>query len=108
MMALPLETLWWYLGAAAGLYAVGIYALASNRNMIKTVIAIEILIDAAHLNFIAFAATPTGGIDPIAHAIVVTSIVIGGCIAAIALSLVINAYRHYGTVDIRKLRRLRE
>jgi multisubunit Na+/H+ antiporter MnhC subunit len=105
---LPLETLWWYLGAAAALYVIGIYALASNRNMVKTVIAIEILIDAAHLNFIAFAATPTSGIDPIAHAIVVTSIVIGGCIAAIALSLVINAYRHYGTVDIKKLRKLRE
>lgn len=105
---LTLELLWWYLGAAAALYVIGFYALVSNRNMIKTVIAIEILIDGAHLNFIAFAATPTGGVDPIAHTIVITSIVIGGCIAAIALSLVINAYRHYGTIDIKKLRRLRE
>ena len=105
---LPLELLWWYLGAAAGLYIIGLYALASNRNMIKTVIAIEILIDAAHLNFIAFSASPTGGVDPVAHVIVITSIVIGGCIAAIALSLVINAYRHYGTIDIKKIRKLRE
>ena len=105
---LPLELLWWYLGAAAGLYVIGLYTLASNRNMIKTVVAIEILIDAVHLNFIAFAATPTGGVDPIAHVIVITSIVIGGSIAALALALIINAYRHYGTIDIKKLRKLRE
>ncbi|WEU40040.1 MAG: NADH-quinone oxidoreductase subunit K [Candidatus Odinarchaeum yellowstonii] len=105
---LPLNLLWWYLGAAAALYVIGLYALVSTRNMIKTVIAIEILIDGAHLNFVAFAATPIGGVDPIAHSIVVTSIIIGGCIAAIALSLAINAYKHYGTIDIKKLRRLRE
>lgn len=101
------DLLIWYLSAAVILYIIGLYTLASNRNMIKMVIAIEILLDAAHLNFIAFSASPTGGVDPLAHVIVITSIVIGGCIAAIALSLIVNAYRHYGTINVRKLRRLR-
>jgi multicomponent Na+:H+ antiporter subunit C len=36
-----------------------------------------------------------------------TSIVIGAAVAALALSLVIYAYRHYGSIDLRRLRRLR-
>ncbi|MHA1237707.1 MAG: NADH-quinone oxidoreductase subunit NuoK [Candidatus Odinarchaeia archaeon] len=104
---LPADILIWYLSAAAILFVIGLYTLASNRNMIKLVIAIEILIDAAHLNFIAFSASPSGGVDPLAHVIVITSIVIGGCIAAVALSLIVNAYRHYGTLNVKKLRRLR-
>jgi multicomponent Na+:H+ antiporter subunit C len=36
-----------------------------------------------------------------------TSIVIGAAIAALALVFVIYAYRHYGSIDLKKLRRLR-
>jgi multicomponent Na+:H+ antiporter subunit C len=39
---------------------------------------------------------------------VILSIIVGGVVAAVALSLIVNAYRHYGTLDIRELRRLRE
>jgi len=35
------------------------------------------------------------------------SIVIGGCVIAVGLSLVVNAYRHFKTMDVRKLRRLK-
>jgi len=35
------------------------------------------------------------------------SIVFAGCITAIALTIVTYAYRHYGTLDVRKLKRLR-
>ena len=99
----------YYLGTAIILYAIGFYCFISKRNMIKLVIGLEILIDGAHLNFIAFSAFANGGqIDPLVHAIVITSIVIGGCIAAVAMTLIVAAHRQYKTLDIRKLRRLKE
>ena len=58
-----------YLIFALILYVLGIYTLASARNMVKLVIGIEILVAAANLNFLAlaaFTAEPNilGPIDP--------------------------------------------
>ncbi len=98
----------YYLAGAIALYIIGMYCLASKRNMIRLVIGVEILMNAAHLTFIAFSAYRTVGyIDPLGHAIVIMSIVFAGCTTAVALTIVTYAYRHYGTLDVRKLRRLR-
>ena len=95
----------YYLVGAIALYVIGMYCLASKRNMIRLVIGIEILINAAHLTFIAFSSV--GGTGPLGHAIVIMSIVFAGCVTAVALTIVTYAYRHYGTLDVRKLKRLR-
>jgi NADH-quinone oxidoreductase subunit K len=97
-----------YIACAVALYLIGMYCLASKRNMIKLVIGLEILINAAHLSFIAFSAyRSVGFIDPLGHSIVIMSIGFAGCVTALALTLIIYAYRHYKTLDVRKLRRLR-
>jgi len=76
--------------------------------MIKLILGFEILVNAAHLNFIAFAASRNlGYIDPLGQSIVVISIGFAGCAAALALTLVVYAYKHYDTLDVRKLRRLK-
>ena len=99
----------YYIALAFALYVIGLYCLATKRNMIKLVMGIEILINAANLNFIVFSAyREPGFVDPFAHSIVIISIAVAGCISALALTLIIHAYKHYGTLDIRKLRRLRE
>ena len=98
-----------YLAFAFTLYIIGLYCLATKRNMIRLVLGIEILINAANLNFIALSAYRTPGfVDPLAHSIVMISIAIAGCVSAVALALIVYAYKHYGTLDVRKLRRLRE
>ena len=98
----------YYLAGAVALYIIGMYCLASKRNMIRLVIGVEILLNAVHLSFIAFSAYRTVGfIDPLAHTIVIMSIVLAGCITAVALTIITYAYRHYGTLDVRKLKRLR-
>lgn len=108
-----LDMLHIYLIAALFLYLLGIYTLASNRNMIKLVIGIEILVAAVNLNFLAFSGFTTspsviGPVDPLVQGLVILSICVGGAIAAVAMSLIVRSYRHYGTLDIRELRRLRE
>ena len=95
-----------YVAGAAALAIVGVYCIASRRNMIRSVIGLEIVTAAVNLNFIALGSR-SGQVDSLAQSIVFTLIVIGASIAAVALSIVINAYRHYGTLDLRKLSRLR-
>ena len=95
-----------YVAGSAVLALVGIYSVAARRNMIRSVIGIEIITAAVNLNFIALGSR-SGQVDTLAQSIVFTSIVIGASIAAVALSIVINAYRHYGTLDLKKLSRLR-
>ncbi|WXG45972.1 MAG: NADH-quinone oxidoreductase subunit K [Candidatus Atabeyarchaeum deiterrae] len=97
-----------YLGVAAFLYALGIYCLATKRNLIKVTIGIEILLSAGNLNLMAFSAFRVlSFVDPLPQALAILSIVIGGLVAAIALSIVINVYRHYGTLDTRKIKKLK-
>ncbi len=100
-----------YLIFALLLYLLGLYTLASSKNMVRLVMGIEILVAAVNLNFIALAAYTigpdvVGPVDPLVQNFVIITICIGGAIAVVAMSLIVKAYRHYGTLDIRELRRL--
>ena len=107
-----LDMLHFYLIFALLLYILGLYTLASSKNMIKLVMGIEILVAAVNLNFIALAAFTTGPsiigpVDPLVQIFVILSICVGGVIAVVAMSLIVSSYKHYGTLDIRELRRLK-
>ncbi|MEM4649320.1 MAG: NADH-quinone oxidoreductase subunit K [Candidatus Bathyarchaeia archaeon] len=88
------------------LAVIGLYTIISMRNMIRTIIGVEIITIAVHLNFLALGFR-NGFVDSLAQSIVFTSIVIGAAIAAVALTLIVNVYRHYGTLDLKKIRKLR-
>lgn len=97
-----------YIIASVALFLVGLYCLTAKRNMIKLIIAIEIMTNAACLNFVAFSAyVHSGLVDPLARAFAAVSIAVGGCIAAAGLAIAFYTYRHYRTLDVRELRRLR-
>jgi len=106
--------------AVAGLILIGLYALIFKRNLIKMVIGITLIESGVNLflvtlgyreNSIApiYTSSP-GGIMalPVPQALTLTSIVIGVAVLALMLSLIIHIYRHYGTLDVRKIRRLKE
>ncbi|MHA1832558.1 MAG: NADH-quinone oxidoreductase subunit NuoK [Candidatus Baldrarchaeia archaeon] len=97
-----------YISFAIILYGIGIYCLLSKRNLIRILIGLEILANAANLNFIAFSTVKAPGlIDPLPHVFVIVAIVIHGCIIAIGLTLVVMIYRIYHSLDVKKLKRLR-
>lgn len=98
----------YYIFFALGLYTIGIYCLATKRNMIRLILGIDILLNAANISFISFAAYAVPGfVDPLAHSMTVVSIGISGSVSAVALTLVVYVYKHYGTLDVRELRRLK-
>jgi len=96
-----------YLTASISLFLIGLYCLAFKKNMIRILLGIEIIQNAANLSFIAFSARFAGQVDLLAQSIVIMSIVLGGCVVAVGLSLVLYAYKHYKTLDVRELRRLK-
>ncbi len=106
--------------AVIGLILVGLYALIFKRNLIKMVIGITLIEGGVNLFLITLGfredstapiyTTSPGGIMslPVPQALTLTSIVFGVAVLALMLSLVIQIYRHYKTLDSNKIRRLRE
>ena len=98
----------YYLAFVFSLYIIGIYCLATKRNMIRLILGIEILANAANLTFMSLAASAVPGlVDPLAHSFVIISIGLNGSVSAVALTIVIYAYKYYKTLDITALKRLK-
>lgn len=97
-----------YIVFAIALYLVGIYCLATKRNMMRLILGVEILINAANINFISFAAYATPNfVDPLGNSFATISIGLAGAMSAVAIAIIVLAYRHYGTLDVNELRRLK-
>ena len=96
---------------AIALIAVGVWGLIRQKNLIKKVIALNILNSALVILFI-YRASLTGTtapilekphlvvVDPLPQALMLTGIVIGVCVTALALALIVRAYRLTGTLNI--------
>lgn len=101
----------------------GIYALLMKENLIKKIIGLVVFTNGIHLLLITIGYRAPGvapiiqdinfyqfaqlAVDPLPQAMVLTSIVISLSITAVALSLVIMAYRSFKTADSRKIRGLK-
>ena len=106
--------------AVVCLIIIGLYTLVFKRNLIKMIIGITLIESGVNLFLITlgyrkgsvapiYTSSPGGVMAlPIPQALTLTSIVIGVAVLALMLSLVIQIYRHYGTLDVRKVRRLKE
>ena len=89
---------------SVALLGVGIYGLSVKRNAIRMLFAVEIVINAANLNLVAFARyLPHSGGQTLA----LFSIAIAAAEVAVGLSLIIVAYRMYRNVDVAEFRSLK-
>ena len=103
------------------LIVLGLYAVANKHNMIKIVLGMGIVDYGVNLLIVSIGYRPGGTaplfvahelmqgaffVDPVPQALTLTSIVIGACVDAMALSLVIKIYRKYHTIDSTEVRRL--
>jgi len=93
---------------SAILVGIGIYMTISKKNFIKILIGVEILATGVNLNFITLSVLKhTLLIDPLPHAIVITSIVLDGVLVGVALALALVIYRRFKTLNVDKIRKLR-
>ena len=92
-----------YLVISALLFSIGLAGALTRRNAIIVLIGIEVMLNAANLNFIAFwrySADPQA-LTGIMFAIF--SIGVAAAEAAIGLALIIAIYRHYKTADVDRI-----
>jgi multicomponent Na+:H+ antiporter subunit C len=101
----------WYLIAA--IFLIGLWGIIAEPNLIRKVIALSIANSGITVMYVYYAALsgdeapilPVVGtaVDPIPHALMLTAIVVGICVVALALVLVQQLYRRYGTLDMREI-----
>jgi len=93
-----------FLIVSIALLAIGIYGISVKRNAIRMLFAVEMIVNAANLNLIAFARfLPNSQGQTFA----LFSIAIAAAEVAVGLALIIVAYRMYKNVDIAEFRSLK-
>lgn len=95
-----------YLLISAVLFSFGVFAVLTRRNAIMVLMGIELILNAANINFVAFSRYSTGTLD--GQVIAVFVIILAAAEAAIALAIVLNIFRTFNTVDVDELTQLRD
>jgi multicomponent Na+:H+ antiporter subunit C len=105
--------------AAALLAGVSFYIIIFKRNLIKLIMGITLMSSAVNLFIVAlgyraggnapiYTDVPPGPmVLPVPQALTLTSIVINVAVLALMLSMVIQIYRHTGSLDSEKSRKLK-
>jgi NADH-quinone oxidoreductase subunit K len=88
-----------------GLLGVGLYGLLVMRNLIKVIVALQILVKAVILALVM--AGSAAGQLALGESMAVTVIVADTMVAVIGLALAVQVRRHVGTLDIKALSTLR-
>ena len=95
--------LYYYLILSAVLFSVGLAGALTRRNAILVLVGIELMLNAANLNFIAFWRYSPDPDNLTGVMFVIFSIAIAAAEAAAGLALIIAIYRHYKTVNVDKM-----
>ena len=100
------------------LFFIGVYGLCARRNIIKTIISLGIMGGGVILFFLSINRTAESmppifntdvavAADPLPQALVITAIVVGISVTAVALIMFIAMYHRYGTTNWLKAMRHR-
>ncbi len=87
-----------FLTLSAILFCLGLFAVITKRNAVIVLMGIELIINAANINFIAFARFTDNDLDGQIFAIFV--IVAAAAAAAVALAIVLNLYERLKSIDL--------
>lgn len=102
------------------LFSLGLFTVLFKKNLIKIIMGIALMQNGANLFLVSLAyrrgdyapiftsAESTDMVMPTAHALTLTSIVIGVATTALLLSFVIMIKKHYGSINTDDVRRCKE
>ena len=96
-----------YLAVSVVLFATGILAATTRRNAIGVLIGMELMLNAAALQFAAYGRFRQGVTDPQGQTAAVFVVVVAAAEAAVALALLFAVYRTSKDVDLERTRELR-
>lgn len=88
------------------LFCLGIYGIVTRKNAVMVLMGIELVLNSANINFIAFARYGNFGLQGQMVALFV--IVLAAAEAAIALAIVLNVYKTFVNINVDEIDSLRD
>jgi NADH-quinone oxidoreductase subunit K len=95
-----------YLILSALLFSLGLFAVLTRRNAILVLMGIELILNSANINFIAFSRYTTGTLD--GQLIAIFVIILAAAEAVVALAIVLNIYQTFQTVNVDEISQLKD
>jgi NADH-quinone oxidoreductase subunit K len=95
-----------FLVLSALLFTLGLVTVATRRNAVAILMGVELILNAAAINFVAFSHYSHGAISGQVFALFI--VVLAAAEAAVALAIVLGVYRHFRTIDATQTVTLKE
>ncbi len=92
---------WVFVGFALILFLIGFAGFIKSQSAVRMLISIEIMINAANINFAIFTLYNDAILDGVVtgYVAVIISIALAAAEAAVGLGIILSIYRTHGTVD---------
>jgi NADH-quinone oxidoreductase subunit K len=101
-----IPTLSHYLAVAAILFALGLFTVLTRRNAVAVLMGVELMLNAANVNLVAFNKFVVGGLTGQTFTLFV--IVLAAAEAAVGLAIVLSIFHTFKTIDVRAADLMRE
>ncbi len=95
-----------YLVLSAILFSLGLYTVVTRRNAVAILMGVELILNAANINFVAFSKFVTHNLD--GHLISVFIIMLAAAEAAVALAIILNLYNDRGHINVDEANALKQ
>ena len=96
----------WYLILAAFLFCIGVYGVLARRNAIAILMCIELMLNAANINLVAFARYVTP-LQLTGQVFAIFVMMIAAAEAAVGLALIVTVYRSMRHIRVDEIRLLK-
>jgi NADH:ubiquinone oxidoreductase subunit K len=93
-----------FLVVGLALFCLGLYCVLTRRNAIGVLMGVELILNAANVNYIGFSRFASASYDGQVFAIFV--IMLAAAEAAIGLAIVLGIYRRFQSIDVAQMKTL--
>ncbi len=95
-----------YLVVSSILFSLGLFGIVTRKNAVMVLMGIELILNSANINFVAFARYGNFGFD--GQLIALFVVILAAAEAAVALAIVLNIYKNFATVNVDEIDKLKE
>ena len=101
-----IPTLSHFLAIAALLFTLGLFTVLTRRNAVAVLMGVELMLNGANVNLVAFNKFMVGGLTGQAFTLFV--VVLAAAEAAVGLAIVLSIFHTFKTIDVRAADLMRE
>ena len=94
-----------YLFISAILFSLGVFGVMTRRNGIAVLMGVELILNSANLNFVAF--SRFGGMNLDGHIFGLIVIVLAAAEAAVGLAIIVIYYKNKGSINVENISSLK-